>query len=141
MKSKRALDISALPPIENLKSVLSATGALNRCSNMGRLSIKGITCVISWREGLFSIRRPLLFFIKGTGLLNRTGCHHLVSGGKNLALGICLAGTAGPMVRQLLYSMKLSSANPVFHCKQNSHLKYYTQEIMTVQERRLAASK
>ena len=49
MKSKRALDISALPPIENLKSVLSATGALNRCSNMGRLSIKGIICVISWR--------------------------------------------------------------------------------------------
>ena len=97
MKSKRALDISALPPIENLKIGSFGYRCPEPLFKYGPVIHKGYyLCYILEGKGCFQYgRQPLLFFIKGTGLLNRTGCHHLVSGGKNLALGICLAGTAG----------------------------------------------
>ena len=49
MKSKRALDISTLPPIENLKIGSFGYRRPEPLFKYGPVIHKGIICVISWR--------------------------------------------------------------------------------------------
>ena len=141
MKSKRALDISALPPIENLKIGSFGYRCPEPLFKYGPVIHKGYyLCYILEGKGCFQYGSHYYSLSKGQGFLIEPDVIISCQAEKISPWEYAWLELRGPMVRQLLYSMKLSSANPVFHCKQNSHLKYYTQEIMTVQEQRLAAS-
>ena len=131
MKSKRALDISALPPIENLKIGSFGYRCPEPLFKYGPVIHKGYyLCYILEGKGCFQYGSHYYSLSKGQGFLIEPDVIISCQAEKISPWEYAWLELRGPMVRQLLYSMKLSSANPVFHCKQNSHLKYYTQEII-----------
>ncbi|WP_368377538.1 AraC family ligand binding domain-containing protein [[Clostridium] symbiosum] len=127
MKSKRALDISALPPIENLKIGSFGYRCPEPLFKYGPVIHKGYyLCYILEGKGCFQYGSHYYSLSKGQGFLIEPDVIISCQAEKISPWEYAWLELRGPMVRQLLYSMKLSSANPVFHCKQNSHLKYYT---------------